>query len=242
MTEMTFDDFQRPSEIPGGGGGATPSFAQMEGRLVHIYPTARTDNVTSDYRKEPHTRLTVEMTFLDGTPIDRVLLKDGKVKEMLTPPIQPGQTMTGKWINYDWFTSRIADKVGQPGFPGIVGILHKGKSPKSGNDLWMLNDPTPQQMEQIKSWWTWKQQQPPGSTNYVPAPPAPPIPVAAPAQQYAPAPQQPASPFAPQQPAAAPVGSWQPTMPPGVQPAAQQPPPAPAPAPQPGPEVPPWQR
>jgi hypothetical protein len=108
--------------------------------------------------------------------------------------------------------------------------------------FYQLTDPTPEQMAQVRAWFTWKNQQAPGAANYVPAPVAPPV---APLVQYAqsaPVPQgSPFAPAAPMAPVAAPAGVWQPTLPPGMTPAAA-PVAAPAPAAQPGPDVPPWQR
>lgn len=247
MTE-TWQEFTLPSKMQGAGGGRHPSFEQLAGRLVHILPTGREDNVTTDFKKTPHTRLSCDLTFFDGPEIGVVTGKDGQVKAQLTPAVQPGQTMTGRFVNQDWFVSRLKDKVGQPGFPGIVGVLFKGKSDK-GNDLWMLQDPSPQQLESVKAWFMWKASNP-GQGVYTPSAPvtAPPAPAfsAAPMQQQAPAayaapaaapfaqPQQvpAATPFAappaapapyaaPAQPAAAPVaqpGAEQPQAPSGVQP------------------------
>lgn len=234
MTE-TWQEFTLPSRMQGSGGGRHPSMQQLVGRLVHILPTGREDNVTTEYKKTPHTRLSCDLTFFDGDPITAVLDKSGQVKSQLTPPVQPGQTMQGRFVNQEWFVSRLKDKVGTPGFPGIVGVMHKGKSDR-GNDLWQLTDPTPQQLETVKAWFMWKASNP-GQGVYVPAAPAqaPPVapafsaPAQAPAAGYAPAP---GAPFA--QPAAAA---------PFAQPAA----PVQA-APQPGAEqqapagVPPWQR
>jgi hypothetical protein len=240
MTDMPFEDFQQPSTISGGGGSAHPTFAQLIGRLVWIYPTTREDNVTTPKRVRPHTKVTCDLAFLSGGPIDAVINGETGAATPLTPPVQPGQVMVGRWVNQDWFANRLKDKVGVPGFPGIVGIVGQGRG-KTGNMFYQLTDPSPEQMAQVRQWFTWKNSQPAGSVNYVPAPVAPPV---APPVQYAqpvqatPVPQ--GSPFAPAARAPAPAGPWQPTMPPGMTPAT---PAATVPAaPQPGPEVPPWQR
>lgn len=259
MSQMAYEDFSKPSELPGGG-GSHPSMAQLAGRLVHIMPTAREDGVTTDLQPTPHTRLTVELTFLDGTPIEVVLDKQNQVKATFTPPVQPGRVMVGRFMNQSWFVARLKDRVNVPGFPGIVGVITQ--IPGKRNPLWALKDPTPAQMDQVRAWFQWRQEQ--GSAAvYVPAPPAPPVPTGyAPAapqqpmqppaqQQYASAPgisqqsmQAPASPFAQQPPAAPPVGPWAPQQPPAGMTPVPQPTAAPAApvAPQPGPEVPPWQR
>ena len=92
---MSFQDFQRPSEIAGGG-GKHPTFAQLAGRLVWIFPTAREDNVTTPLRTKPHTKITADLAFLDGPPIDVVINgKDGS-QSPLTPPVQPGQVQSGR--------------------------------------------------------------------------------------------------------------------------------------------------
>lgn len=231
---MTLDDFQMPSEMPGGG-GSHPSMAQLSGRLVWILPTGREDNVTTDLQPTPHTRLTVELAFLDGAPISTVLDKQGQIKSTFTPPVQPGQVMTGRFMNQSWFVSRLKDKVGQVGFPGIVGVLKQ--IPGKRNPLWALGDPTPEQMAQARQWFSWKQSQAPGAANYVPAPPAPPVPTAfvqqQPPAQYA----QPAAPQAPQSPFAQPPAQYAPQ--PGYAPAAAGPMATPAGYPAPG--VPPQQ-
>ena len=210
MSTMPFEDFDAPSALPGGG-GSHPSMAQLKGRLVHIMPTGREDGVTTDLQPTPHTRLTVELTFLDGAPIEHVLNKQGQVTSTFTPPVQPGQVMTGRFMNQSWFVTRLKDRIGQPGFPGIVGVV--AQIPGKRNPLWALTDPTPQQMDAVRQWFAWRNEQG-AAAHYVPAPPAPPV--AAPAPAYAapapaqtPAPQTVASPFAQPAPTPAPAVSGQ---------------------------------
>lgn len=225
MTEnMAFEDFALPSALPGGGGTKLPGLTQLKGRLVHIFPTAVEHGVTSELKKDPHTRLTCDVTFLDGDPIGAVVNGLTQQATPLTPPIQPGQTMVGLWISQAWFVSRLKTRVGQPGFPGIVGVVGSQPSGK-GAPMVDLKDPTPAQLEVVKGWFAWKNANP-GQGVYVPAAPvaAPavqvPAPVAAPALAYAqPAPmqvpafvppvQQAAAPQPVAQPASAPLPPWQ---------------------------------
>lgn len=208
---MTLDDFQMPSEMSGGIGGAHPALSQLAGRLVWILPTSVEYNVTTPLKKTPHTKVTCDVAFLDGAPIDRVLKKDGSVAAMLIPPVQPGQVMTGRWVNQDWFTRRLADKVGKPGFPGIVGVVATDRG-RTGNTFFCLKDPTPEQMAQVKAWFQWKMSQPAGAANYVPAPPAPPVPTGYPVPGQAPAYGAPATPQAPVSPFAQPPAQYPPVV------------------------------
>jgi hypothetical protein len=245
VSEMSFEDFGKPSEMQGTGFGARPALAQMKGRLVHIRPTGREDNIPSkEAGKPPYTRLTCDVTFLSGEPIPVVLDKFGTVSAQIDPPVQAGQIMPETFVSQGWFVSRLKDKVGVPGFPGVLGILDLEKQ-KSGNSMWIMRDPTPEQMATAKQWFAWAMADR-SRALYVPAAPAPQVaPVTPPVQyaQQAPASAPAGSPFA--QPAAAPApatgGTWQPSLPPGISPTATPVAAAP-PAAQPGPDVPPWQR
>ena len=273
VTEMNYGEFEKPSEMQGASFGARPAFAQMRDRLVHIRPTGREDNVPSkEAGRPPYTRLTCDVTFLSGDPITNVVDRFGAVTAQLDPPVQAGQIMPETFISQGWFVSRLKEKVGVPGFPGVVGVLSMEKT-KSGNMMWMLRDPSPEQMAQVKQWFVWAMANRSQALYVANTPPQPP------AGAASPVPGQPASPFAAPAgssfaptPAAAPVseyqvgdgvtvgganfvkhgeavfpaavstGPWQPTLPPGMQ-AAPAPTAAVAPAAaQPGPEVPPWQR
>jgi len=224
MTQMTYDDFTLPSQLPSSGGGGYPSLAQLSGRLLHILPRGRQDNVVTEKQPTPHTRLTCDVTFLDGAPIPAIIDKMGGQKP-LTPPIGPGQVMRDMFMSQKWFVSRLGDKVGVPGFPGIVGVL--ATETVKGNPMWRLSDPTPEQLAQVKQWFAWRMQQ--GDAAYYRPDPVQATPAAAspfPAQSQQQTPTAAPNPFAQQAPA---------------QP--QQPaPPAAALAPQPGPETPPWLR
>jgi hypothetical protein len=236
---MNFEAFAVPSSIPAPTAGGFPALAQLKGRLLHIRPTGRQDDVTTPKQPTPHTRLTCEVTFLDGAPITERTDQMGNVVPF-TPPIMPGQVMVDMFVSQSYFVRRLKDKVGMPGYPGMVGIL--GQEPVRGNLMWNMADPSPAQMNQLGQWFAWRNQQG-AAAHYVPAPVqvAPPVapPVAYAPQVPAPAPV--GSPFAQPAPVAAPapVGSWTPTLPPGMAPATA---PVAAPAPQPGPDVPPWQR
>ena len=264
MTEMAFEDFVLPSETSGGDGGNYPSLKQYAGRLVHILPVTVKFNATSPLRKDPHTLLTVDMTFFDGDPITVVLDKNGRPKAQIDPPLTAGVTQQGRFMNQTWFTKRLADKAGRPGYPGMIGRL-TSEPTDSGNDMWMLSDPTPAEVETIKRWWAWKQANP-GQGIYTPTPVAQPVqqpqyvqpaqPQYAPQQYAQPAqPQyaQPAAPASPFAPAAAPAPQYaqpvpaQPASPFAPQPAAPAdpwanttPPPVAAPAPQPAQPADPW--
>lgn len=230
MTDMPYEDFALPSALPGGGGTKLPGLSQLKGRLVHVFPTAVEHGVTSELKKDPHTRLTCDITFLTGDPIGAVVNGLTQVATPLTPAVQPGQTMVGIWISQAWFVSRLKAKVGQPGFPGIIGIVGAEPTGK-GAPMVVLTDPTPAQVEQVKAWFAWKNANP-GQGVYVPA-----APVVAP-QPGVPV-QQAQSVYA--QPAPAPVDPWAPAAPmpnPFAQPVAQ---PAPAAAPA-GAPLPPWQQ
>jgi hypothetical protein len=197
MTDnMAFEDFALPSALPGGGGTKMPGLTQLKGRLVHVMPTAVEHNVTSELKKDPHTRLTCDVTFLDGDPIGAVVNGLTQQATPLTPPVMPGQTMVGLWISQAWFVSRLKTRVGQPGFPGIVGVVGSQPTGK-GAPMVILTDPTPAQLEVVKGWFAWKNANP-GQGVYVPA-----APVAAPVVQQAPAPVAPA--YAPPAPAQAPA-------------------------------------
>lgn len=205
MTTMPFDGFQAPSEM--GGGGPRPSLAQLQGRLLHIFPTDIAEGVTSTLKPEPHTRMTCDVTFLDGPPIGQVLNKLGAVTAVLTPPIEAGTVVSDFWINQGWFVNRLKRNFGHAGWPGLLGVLGTQPSKNGGNPMWCLLDPTIQQAEQAKAWF--QQVYVTGANRYVPAPVAQ---LGAPTAQpaYAAAPPAPASPWAPgvapaQVPAAAPV-------------------------------------
>jgi hypothetical protein len=237
MTEMAMSDFAMPSTF--GGGAGHPSFAQLEGRVVWFLPLSRDDNATSELKKEPHTRLCCDVAFLTGAPIDAALRQSGEIKLKFDPPIKPGQVWRHDWINQSWFTMRLKDKVGVPGFPGMIGVMTMGRS-KAGNQMWMLADPSAEQLADATAWFRARQQSP-GDFAYIPAPP--PVPVATPFTQ-APAATGPwapqaASPFA-QAPAA--TGPWAPQAPPAGMTVVSGPPVSGVVASQPGPEVPPWQR
>lgn len=223
MTDMPYEDFALPSALPGGGGTKLPGLSQLKGRLVHVFPTAVEHGVTSELKKDPHTRLTCDITFLTGDPIGAVVNGLTQVATPLTPAVQPGQTMVGIWISQAWFVSRLKAKVGQPGFPGIIGIVGAEPTGK-GAPMVVLTDPSPAQVEQVKAWFAWKNQNP-GQGVYVPAAPVAQVgvPAASATMAYAPPVQQ--APSAP--------------MPnPFAQPVAQ---PAPAAAPT-GAPLPPWQQ
>jgi hypothetical protein len=220
VTEMSFDDFQLPSQTNAevGAGAKYPSLDQMRGRLVWLRPTDVRYNSTTPLRKDPHTQVTVEIAFLDGAPIDRVLNKHGQSTAVLNPPIQPGQVQAGRFINQTWFTKRLASKVGQAGYVGLLGRLNM--QPGQGtNTFWALDDPSPSDLAMAKQWWTWKNASPeqalyrpiieqPAPQQYAPAPAAQyaqPAPQQAPAPSpFAPAPQQQPAQPAPQQPAPSP--------------------------------------
>lgn len=225
MTDMPYEDFALPSALPGGG-TKLPGMHQLRGRLIHMFPTAVEHGVTSELKKDPHTRLTCDVTFLDGDPIAAIVNgATQQVTQALNPPVMPGQTMVGMWISQAWFVSRLERKIGQPGFPGIVGIV--GSQPSGqGAPMTILTDPTPAQLEQVKAWFAWKNANP-GQGVYVPAAPVPqavaPAPVYAqsvpaqpafvpPVAQPAPVQQAPVpNPFAQPQPAAQPVPAAAPT-------------------------------
>jgi hypothetical protein len=232
VTEMSFDDFQLPSQTNAevGAGAKYPSLDQMRGRLVWLRPTDVRYNSTTPLRKDPHTQVTVEIAFLDGAPIDRVLNKHGQSTAVLNPPIQPGQVQAGRFINQTWFTKRLASKVGQAGYVGLLGRLNM--QPGQGtNTFWALDDPSPSDLAMAKQWWTWKNASPeqalyrpiieqPAPQQYAPAPAA--------QQQYAPAPaaqQQYAQPAPQQAPAPSPFAPAPQQQP--AQPAPQQPAPSP---------------
>jgi hypothetical protein len=159
MTEMSFDDFAAPSSLSGGGDGyKRPALSQLSGRLLHVFPTLREDNCVTTYQPTPHTRITAELTFLDGDPIDRVIDKNGTVTAMMSPMVNPGQVMSGYWLNQKWLVNRLKDRVGQPGFPGMVGVLTHERG-KSGNSYWALRDPSEAQMNAVRQWFKWRRQQ-----------------------------------------------------------------------------------
>lgn len=229
MTDMPYEDFALPSALPGGGGTKLPGLSQLKGRLVHVFPTAVEHGVTSELKKDPHTRLTCDITFLTGDPIGAVVNGLTQVATPLAPAVQPGQTMVGIWISQAWFVSRLKAKVGQPGFPGIIGIVGAEPTGK-GAPMVVLTDPTPAQVEQVKAWFAWKNANP-GQGVYVPAAPV--------AQAVAPAPAYAQS--VPAQQAFVPPVQQAPAAPmpnPFAQPVAQ---PAPAAAPT-GAPLPPWQQ
>jgi hypothetical protein len=208
MTEIPFDEFVLPSETSGGSGGNYPSLGQLQGRLVHILPVTVKYNATSPLRKDPHTQITVDLTFFDGEPITVVLDKNGRSKSQVDPPLTAGVTQQGRFMNQSWFTKRLADKAGRPGYPGMIGRI-SSEPTDSGNDMWMLSDPTPAEIETIKRWWAWKNANP-GAGVYVPNPQTQPQYTQAPGRppvqpQYAPAPAQPQYAPAPAQPQYAPA-------------------------------------
>lgn len=232
MTQMTYDDFTLPSQLPSSGGGGYPSFAQLSGRLLHILPRGRQDNVVTAKQSTPHTRLTCDVTFLDGPAIPAIIDQTGG-QEPLTPPIGPGQVMRDMFMSQKWFVSRLGDKVGVPGFPGIVGVL--ATETVKGNPMWRLSDPTPEQLAQVKQWFAWRMQQ--GDAAYYRPDPVQATPAAAPNPFAQQAPAQPDGAVVP----ANPFASTQPASPAPAQPQQPVPPAAPL-APQPGPETPPWLR
>jgi hypothetical protein len=217
MTNMSYEDFALPSALPGGSGGAWPALAQYNRRLVHIMPVEREDGVTTQLKQRPHTRLKVDITFFDGPAIAEVVSQNGTVTAQMTPPLGAGQTLQGLYMNQEWFVARLKDRIRQPGFPGIIGVMSETPSGK-GSNMRVLADPTPAQVETIRTWFAWKNANP-GVGVYTPelAPP-----VAAPPVTYA------APPVAPQQPVADP---WAPS--------AQAAPPSPAPS---GAPRPPWEQ
>lgn len=213
MSEMSFGDFQKPSEL--GGGGPRPTLTQLLGRLVHIFPTRIDEGVTSPLKATPHTRAVCDVTFLDGPAIGEVLNKHGQISATLTPAVQAGQVMTDVWLSQGWFASRLAKSFNKPGWPGLLGVVGKQAIPGKADPMFVLLDPTPAQADLAKGWF--QQVYITGANRYEPAPVAP---VGAPPVQpaYATSPPAPASPWAP---GAAPAQA--PAAPP-VQPAAALPP------------------
>lgn len=148
---MTYNDFELPSETASGDGGSFPAVAQLQGRLLHVFPTRVERAIVTKNRATPHDRLTCDVTFLDGPPIVEKISQDGD-RTPFDAPINPGETMRGMYLSQSWFVSRLANRVGEPGFPGMVGVLNRVNLP-NGRRMWMLDDPSREQLQSAVAWF-----------------------------------------------------------------------------------------
>jgi hypothetical protein len=156
MTELSIEveDFQNPSELASAGSGNYPALSQLRGRLLWVKPILRKDNQASIQRPEPHTVMVCDMAFLDGPAIAHRLDKDGDIHATFDEPVNPGDVIRGMYFSQGWFVSRLKDRAGDPTFPGLVGIL--GKAPARTGQMWVLTDPSPAQMTQLRTWAAWQ--------------------------------------------------------------------------------------
>ncbi len=194
MTDGITEGFEQPSEtnivtIP------APAIAQLIGRLMvvrglQILKLKNTQQGSKNFG-EIEEKLLAEVTFLTGEPIGVKLDKHGQVKEVLDPPMKPFETR--KMIVGGWFKSRSTDKMANPGWPGLAGILGT-EDIGGGQSMWRLYDYTPEQATQLTNWLKWKRQQdaakqaagPQGIATPGPQPAPAAAPVPAPAPQPAP--------------------------------------------------------
>ncbi len=190
MTDGIMEGFTTPSEAKTQRDPA-PAIAQLIGRLLVVRGT-HLETFKEDVQKlQPDgSKITVkeeidkqiaDVTFLTGDAIGVVLDKVGQVTKQLDPPMRPGETRS--MILGGWFKSACKDRMGNPGWPGLCGVLTFGKPyPRAKNDMWYLTDPSPEQSAQAAKWLAWKRQHDaqnaqrnPLEQATAPAPVAPPV-------------------------------------------------------------------
>lgn len=155
MTEI-MEGFQLPSETAITY-DKTPAIAQLVGRLLvvrgHSMVKVKDNSETSKTFGQLIDKLQAEVTFLDGPAIGVLLDKHNQVKEQLDPPMGPGETR--KMLVGGWFKTRLEKHIGNPGYPGIVGVL-RSTPLQGGRTMWELTDPTPEQMQAANNWLKWR--------------------------------------------------------------------------------------
>lgn len=135
----------------------TPAIAQLIGRLLVVRGHSvvqvidKSENSKTYGQKIP--KLQAEVTFLDGPAIGVILDKHNQVKEQLDPPMGPGETR--KMLVGGWFKTRLEKHIGNPGYPGIVGVLYI-QPLDGGATMWALKDPTSEQMQAANNWLKWR--------------------------------------------------------------------------------------
>ena len=145
----TFGDFNKPSELR--GGGRFPKMEQLKGRLCVFEATAAEHDVTTELNKTPHTRLTCNVTFLDGPAIATVIDKDGDVVHTFDTPIACGDVMEGMFVSAAWFTSRLAKTAGTG--VRVLGRVVKLPARKAGGfKPWGLSDPLAGDLDRGQKW------------------------------------------------------------------------------------------
>lgn len=135
----------------------TPAIAQLIGRLLvvrgHSIVQVKDTSEQSKTFGQMIPKLQAEVTFLDGPAIGVILDKHNQVKEQLDPPMGPGETR--KMLVGGWFKTRLEKHIGNPGYPGIVGVL-RNTSLSGGRTMWELTDPNPEQLQAAAAWLKWR--------------------------------------------------------------------------------------
>lgn len=181
----------------------SPAIAQLAGRLVVVKPqeVREFENTNKDSKNfgKMEEKMLADVTFLDGDPISVVLDQFGQVTKQLDEPISRGVTMERKIMPGFFLRKQFRALIGNAGHPGTCGRLKRVKT-KEGS-MWILEDPTPEELKQAGKWWAWKQQQAPTAPSFAPqsattpappvTPPAEVVPPAGPVDDpWAPGPQQ----------------------------------------------------
>lgn len=166
----------------------TPAIAQLAGRLVVVKPQEvrdfKNENKDSKNFGEMEPKMLADVTFLDGEPISVVLDQFGQVTKQLDEPLRAGMTMERKIMPGFFLRKQFKELIGNASHPGTCGRLKRVKT-KEGS-MWILEDPTPEELQAAGKWWAWKQQQAPITPSFAPTttaaspPPAAVVPQAAP--------------------------------------------------------------
>lgn len=160
------------------GGSPTPSMRQLANRLLVVRPKALEvvpDNYNAGQTKE---RLTCDVVFLDGDPIDRIV-KQGKPDSMLEEPIKKGQVLENMFISNGALIGQLKGKT------MVLGRLVQGVAKNGNNPPWVLGERTPADDELGARWWAKKGEEFLASAS---VPLSAPVPVTTPEPTPAPAP------------------------------------------------------
>jgi hypothetical protein len=198
MTDMPMQGFQKPSDVKLPDLKKWPSLQQLIGRLLVVRPIeiGQLKDMSSEAAIAAGKMKDVifcDVTFLTGSPIAVVLDKMQQVTQQLDPPVSVGMTMDRYIIGQAWFMRRLKDKVGEPGYPGLLGVL--GTQKFGTNVGWVLLEPSDEHLALAGKWQVHAARQ---RSAAVAA--SNPMVVSAPAPAPAPAPAEPWSP-----PVAAPI-------------------------------------
>jgi hypothetical protein len=102
----TDDPFDTPAP-----GGSFPAVAQLKDRLVVIWPT-KVENLPDKFNPGKNKdRITANVAFLDGDPIDVRIDKEGE-STPLAEPVAPGDVMKDFFLSQTKLVSQLKPRLG----------------------------------------------------------------------------------------------------------------------------------